>query len=327
VEVRPPRKNPCPNCEEPYIPGTDQECTACGIIFDKWLRKQASRAALSQGPSSAEKAREEIRQDHKGKLTRALKFGGGVSAVFLLFWWVAIKPPSGLPVPPGADRFRESGFAVEVPEGWQRLEGEALIGEAIARLRVRPEGLDGLSAAVVEGPEPGSPNTVFSWLAPPGLESVILETVLPIDVDNLAGKRVAGTAKKPYQTQWTETILPSKEVQRIRAQKGEDPLTPSSVTKNVIEYEPYAFTIHTVRGADKTYAIGVVGKEGLITDHQEQISAWISSLRVLDRPGSFSDVFGGLFSFAGEEMAKEAGLILLLAVFGFYKWVFSPLFE
>lgn len=107
----------CPNCGAANPDGAI-ECGSCGVVFEKWRRKQeaAQAAAAPALAAGAEKPRSEARAAQVS-LPVAPLAGALVLAVAAL---LGFSRPSGRGVPPSSVA-APGGFFLRAPEGWRVL--------------------------------------------------------------------------------------------------------------------------------------------------------------------------------------------------------------
>ncbi|MBI5200533.1 MAG: hypothetical protein HY925_03015 [Elusimicrobia bacterium] len=107
---------PCPNCQA-ETPAGATDCAACGVVFEKWLKRQQNVAAASTPalpPDAAGSAAPGPEAEEAFDKTIPLIAGGVAAAIFVVF---ALMKPSGQPVPASATVL-SGGFALKVPDGW-----------------------------------------------------------------------------------------------------------------------------------------------------------------------------------------------------------------
>ncbi|MBI4345806.1 MAG: hypothetical protein HY553_03060, partial [Elusimicrobia bacterium] len=107
----------CPNCSAASDDGA-VECAACGVVFEKWLRKQAARAAAVEAEAApAAPGAKAVDASSWAPPVGAAALLAGLTSFFVL------SAPSGHAVPPGAVKL-SGGFALKVPEGWEATPAE-----------------------------------------------------------------------------------------------------------------------------------------------------------------------------------------------------------
>jgi hypothetical protein len=107
----------CPNCQAERPAGAT-ECPRCGIIYEKFLKRQASQAA-APCPGSSLPAKRGL----TGPASAALALASAAAAAWLL------HSGSGLPVPEGALSNEKLGFAAAEPPGFTADWSEHPSGE------------------------------------------------------------------------------------------------------------------------------------------------------------------------------------------------------
>lgn len=323
----------CPSCGQDQPRGKD-ECVKCGIIFTKWEER---RQRLQSAPRLAQT--HEAYRSPTDRIVAVLPKFLMLSAIPMGIW-LYVKAPSGCPIPPGAYIDKEYHFAVSQPEGW-KVSTEKTIREGCSEVLVmtqpgnadNPTRLIVVVSALWASDIRKNVRERFSKLMKDVFQSMPNDFKQDsegiVELDNMEVLKISGQATRLVAVEKTRIVEPPKP--RFQSnfynpyvrQASPTPAQPTIQNYTENETQELFYSIYVVPGAERSYLLGLIGSPAAIKSQSKVLDDLIYSFRVTER--SFS--WPHLKRILSGELKQEVLLLILGVIAGFYRWVFSDLFE
>lgn len=271
----------CPNCAAPHEEAV-LECAGCGIVFDKWAKRQAER---EQGAAPEGLPVSDARP--VGPVLAVI----AVAAAAAAGYWLLV-PASGGALLPGAKQDEQNQFSIAGPEGWDAGEAAAPVAASYAgpaaagrwrqalRLRVTP----GAPIRISEGVADRLLSRFMAGL-PIALEERKVVSNRVLEVDGLPAFKAVVSGSKRVR----EEVSPAVWAERApRHGRSRETAAPEKVLVKEAQFaeREYDLTVTTVlvSGRGRAYELDLSCE----IDHRDACAAVfekaLASFRVLDRP-------------------------------------------
>ncbi len=270
----------CPNCAAPHEEGV-LECAGCGIVFDKWAKRQAER---EQGAVPASLTASEARS--AGPMLAVIAAAAAAAAGY----WLLV-PTRGEAPRAGARSDEPNGYSMAAPDGWEAVEAAAPVAASFAGPSVAGRWRQVLRLRVTAGApvrvsEAAADRLVSRFMSglPVALDERKVVSSRVLDIDGLPAFKAVVSGSKKQREELAPAVW-AERAPRGRQSKGAAPEKVLVKEAQFAERE-YDLTVTTVlvSGRGHTYELDL-SCEIDARDHCAAVfEKALASFRVLDRP-------------------------------------------